>query len=268
MLDITLETERKGLDARQLEALRNRIISGLSASDSPGRLPFTATLWGWNFGFDYAPSKYRLHASHQQIHQQYALLPEAVSAGDFEGSGAPIPAYACGDLIAEFIRQYHAETGKKFFEVYIQAIRSNKRTDGDRNRESRLIVYENDKILVFVPKAQTSQWELQIMPHVAVGNIVEADTKTRQCIDEALLVAMRILESMGARMITGIEFSKRFDSTNDDQRLLYCLLPRLPESPGAFSETQLRYINHHYPEDFAIACRAKIKEALQVLHPA
>lgn len=268
MLQIPLETERKGLVASQLEALRNRIISGLSASDSPGRFPFTATLWGWNFGFDYAPSKYRLHASHQQIHQQYALLPEAVSAGDFDGSGAPIPAYACGDLIAEFIRQYHAETGKKFFEAYIQAIRSNKRTDGDRNRESRLIVYENDRILVFVPKAQTSQWELQIMPHVPVGNIVEADTKTRQCIDEALLVAMRILESMGARMITGIEFSKRFDSTNDDQRLLYCLLSRLPESPGAFSETQLRYINHHYPEDFAIACRAKIKEALQVLHPA
>ncbi len=42
----------------------------------------------------------------------------------------------------------------------------------------------------------------------------------------------------------------------NDQRLLYSFLPKLPESPGAFSETQLRWINGHFPEDFAAACRA------------
>ncbi|HIJ54987.1 MAG TPA: hypothetical protein HPQ03_02560 [Deltaproteobacteria bacterium] len=258
MLGIPFESERKRLDLLQLEALRRKIINNLTTTGSTDALPFTSTLWGWNFGFDYAPSKYRLHASHQQIHQQYALVPETVAAGNPDTTGLLYPAYACGDLVKEFIRQYHSETGKKFFETYIQAIRSNERTCGDKNRESSLIVYENEKVLVFVPKAQTSQWELQIMPHVPVGNILEADTTARKCIDEAMLVAMRVLEAMGARMITGIEFSKRFDSSDEDQRLLYCFLPRIPESPGAFSETQLRWITNHYPEDFAIACRANL----------
>jgi hypothetical protein len=57
-------------------------------------------------------------------------------------------------------------------------------------------------------------------------------------------------------MITNIEYSKRFDAPDKDQRLLYPFLPRLPESPGAFSEAQLRWIKGHYPEDFAAACRA------------
>jgi hypothetical protein len=45
-----------------------------------------------------------------------------------------------------------------------------------------------------------------------------------------------------------------------DQHVLYCFLPKLPESPGAFSEAQLRWINGHYPEDFAIACRLKLAQ--------
>jgi hypothetical protein len=28
---------------------------------------------------------------------------------------------------------------------------------------------------------------------------------------------------------------------------------------GAFSEAELRYINGHYPEDFAIACRLQLE---------
>ena len=265
MLGIQLESERKRLDSLQLESLRRQIINKLTSSDNTDALHFTSTLWGWNFGFDFAPSKYRLHATHQQIHQQYALLPETVAVGYPEEGETDTPSYAYGDLARDFIRQYYSETGRRFFETYLQAIQSNKRTDGDKDRESSLIIYKNEKILVFVPKAQTSQWELQIMPHDTVGNILEADTKTRRCLDEAMLVAMRILEAMGARMITGIEFAKRFDSPDKDQRLLYCLLPRIPESPGAFSETQLRWINNHYPEDFAIACRAKLYKALQVL---
>ena len=39
------------------------------------------------------------------------------------------------------------------------------------------------------------------------------------------------------------------------QPLIYALLPKLPFSMGAFSEAQLRYINGHYPEDFAATCR-------------
>jgi hypothetical protein len=93
-----------------------------------------------------------------------------------------------------------------------------------------------------------------------VGNIVESDTATRISIDRAMLVTMKIFESMGARMVSTSEYSKRFDSRDTDQRLLYSFLPKMPESPGAFSESQLRWINGHYPEDFASACRAHLPE--------
>jgi hypothetical protein len=112
--------------------------------------------------------------------------------------------------------------------------------------------------MVFVPKAQTSQWELQIMPTRPVGNVLEADAALRDALDRALLLAMRTLAGMGARMVTVIEYNKRFDAEHEDQHLLYALLPRLPESPGAFSEAQLRWIGGHYPEDFAAACRAQL----------
>jgi len=117
------------------------------------------------------------------------------------------------------------------------------------------VVYEDKEVLLFVPKAQTSQWELQLMALKSVGNILEADSGTRNALDNALFMAVRALSSMGARMITVIEHSKRFDSQDQDQRLLYSLLPKIPYSPGAFSEAQLRWINRHYPEDFAFACR-------------
>jgi hypothetical protein len=66
---------------------------------------------------------------------------------------------------------------------------------------------------------------------------------------------------MGASMISTIEYSKPVDDGDDDQRLLVAFLPRLPDSPGAFSEAQLRWINGHYPEDFAMACRRHLPEA-------
>ena len=53
-----------------MESIRLQIVEILSQRRA--KLPFTSTLWGWNFGFDFAPSGYRLHASHQQIHQQFA----------------------------------------------------------------------------------------------------------------------------------------------------------------------------------------------------
>jgi hypothetical protein len=127
--------------------------------------------------------------------------------------------------------------------------------DHSRKEKHSLVVYEDERIMVFVPKAQTSQWELQMMTLNPVGNVLEADSHTRRSLDRAMLATMIILESMGAKMVTVCEYAKRLDSADPDQRLLYAFLPRIPQSPGAFSEAQLRWINGHYPEDFASACR-------------
>jgi hypothetical protein len=215
-----------------------------------------ASLWGWNFGFDYAPSRYRLHASHQQIHQQYALIPrQAPAAGRDANASAALPAYACGDQIQGFIQRYREKTGAAFFTAYLQAVHTNQRIDGHDEAQASLIVHSDPRVWLFVPKAQTSPWELQIVTRAPVGNVLEADARTRRSLDRALLVALRTLGAMGARMVTAIEFSKRFDAGPTGQHLLYSLLPRLPESPGAFSEAQLRWIVGHYPEDFAAVCR-------------
>ncbi len=72
-LGIPLPATAKTLTTDELEILRKEIYTKLAASPKPWS---PATLWGWNFGFDYAPSRYRLHASHQQIHQQFAMIPE------------------------------------------------------------------------------------------------------------------------------------------------------------------------------------------------
>jgi len=252
-MKLPLPGTRRAFTVAELEALRKEILRQIT---DPGKapFPFNGTLWGWNFGFDYAPSQYRLHASHQQIHQQFALLPARVPAGEQAGS---IPSFACGDQIQAFIRDYYRETGKRFFETYLRAIRSNTRMDADPSGERSLIVFEDANCMVFVPKAQTSQWELNLMTVKPIGNILEADSETRASLDRAMLIAVKTLSALGARMITSFEYSKRFDAPDADQRLLYSFLPRLPESPGAFSEAQLRWINGHYPEDFATACRCR-----------
>lgn len=254
-LGVSIECERRTLSAVELEGLRRDVGNALATPEKQKRLTFNRTLWGWNFGFDYAPSGYRLHASHQQVHQQYAMVPvdfETQSAGDLS-----LKPYACGDLIADFIDAYRRQTGTSFFEAYIQAIYNNKRMD-DETGENSLIIYSDDHVLLFVPKAQTSQWEIQLMTLAPVGNIIEADQAVRAAIDCGMLIAVKVLAAMGVRMITAIEYSKAIDDPSDnDQRLIYAFLPRLPESPGAFSEAQLRWINGHYPEDFAAACRLK-----------
>jgi hypothetical protein len=258
LLDIPIPPERKSLSVDDLEQLRGRIQDAMSQPNK-ARLPFNSTLWGWNFGFDYAPSKYRLHASHQQIHQQYALLSAKTSMQDPTGdSNDLIRSFACGDMIAETIEAFRRETGKSFFQCYIQAIRGNHRMDGNPDADSSLIIFENEHVMVFVPKAQTSHWEIQVMPLKPMGNVLETDTVTRASLDGAFLVTLGILEKMGARMVTGIEYSKRFDAPESDQHLLYCFLPKLPISPGGFSEAQQRWIVGHYPEDFAKACRSRL----------
>ena len=251
-------TGRTPLTPDSLEALRRQIRGSLLIRDKAAPLKFSCTLWGWNFGFDYSPSGYRMHASHQQIHQQYAMVPELVAIGGTEPEGEPLKAFCCGDMVQEFTAQFRDETGRSFFDAYLKAIRRNTRLDGRRDREQSLIIYEDDRIMLFVPKAQTSQWELQLMTRDPVGNILETDLVTRGSIDKAMLMAMKVLTALGARMVTVIEYAKRFDSDDDEQRLIYVFLPRVPESPGAFSEAQMRWINGHYPEDFAFACRRQL----------
>ena len=168
-----------------------------------------------------------------------------------------VSAYGCGELIAEFTQRYREKTGKSFFPALIAALKNNRRfDDGDDNQS--LIIYEDEQVMLYVPKAQTSQWELQLITLKPVGNILEADTATRRSLDRGILAAMQTLERMGATMITVIEYAKRFVTADTDQRLLYVFLPRLPQSPGAFSEAQRRWINGHYPEDFAAACRSHL----------
>lgn len=251
-LGIKLPATRRPLTIKELETLRKKIVDQMAVPGKSG-LKFNSTLWGWNFGFDYALSHYRLHASHQQVHQQFALLP-----GRVDSDKEALFSYACGDQIQGFTQDYHHRTGKRFFDTYIRAIRANTRMDGNPSAERSLIVYEDDRCMVFVPKAQTSQWELNLMTLAPAGNILETDTQTRASLDSAILKAVKSLSALGARMITSFEYSKRFDAPDSDQRLLYVFLPRLPESPGAFSEAQLRWINGHYPEDFAAACRTAL----------
>jgi len=253
-LGICLPDKRQCLTQKELEALRDKIQTKLQHDPGPF-LEFDTTLWGWNFGFGYAQSGHRLHASHQMIHQQNAMIPKVVQTC----SGQKSPSFSCGDLINDFIKQYRKITDKNFFENYLAAIKNNTRTDENKIRESSLILMEDDQIILFVPKAQISEWELQLIPKTNCGNILEADIKMRQSLDRAILTAVKTLESLGADLITSIEFSKRFDSTNTDQHLLYSFIPRLPYAPGTFSEAQLRWISGCYPEDFAHACRMAIE---------
>ncbi|MGI9569696.1 MAG: hypothetical protein ACR2PH_08160, partial [Desulfobulbia bacterium] len=246
------------LDATGLESLRQQII------EHPGlnSLPFGATLWGWNFGFDFSPTGYRLHASHQQIHQQYAMVPSEFSS---YVNGRPIPEsnthpFSAGDMIHEAMSQYQAHHGTLLFEDYLKALYSNQRMDDRQDLETNLVIWEDDCVLLFVPKAQVSQWELQIMTKPDAsgswpGNILETDHLYRAALDTALLTAQKALANLGARMVTSIEFGKRFQARTSQQPLIYSLMPKIPYSPGALSETQFRFINGHYPEDFATACR-------------
>ncbi len=259
-LGLEIPAKKRVLTEIELETLRNSICKKSDTHKNS-----YATIWGWNFGFDYAPSRYRLHASHQQIHQQYALVDESVESYNC-GTTDPIgliSTYSCGDMIADLIEEYQQIHDSDFFSDYRNALFTNKRMDDRKDLETDLIVWRDDRVVLFVPKAQTSQWELQIMTlpdHNGnlPGNIFECNSQVRHSLDTALLKAQKSLASLGARMVTTIEYSKRFGKQAIQQPLIYALLPRLPESPGAFSEAQLRFINGHYPEDFAAVCRKQL----------
>jgi len=263
LLQIPLPDTQRVLSAAELEELRLAILE----KAGNGAISGEATLWGWNFGFDYAPSKYRLHASHQQIHQQYAMIPDTVEGytGGCISPATAIPTYGCGDLIGDWIEEYRTTFNSDFFSDYRRAIATNKRMDERTDLPASLVLWQDERVMLFVPKAQTSQWELQLMTlpgntGETPGSIVECDSATRQSIDTGIFKAQQALAALGAQMVTSIEFPKRLGVTGTGQPLLYALLPRLPESPGAFSEAQLRFINGHYPEDFAAACRRQLAQ--------
>ncbi len=243
------------LSQEGLEELRCRLKKKILES-TPRDLRFSATLWGWNYGYDFSPSGFRLHASHQQIHQQFALIPETVT--DAASQGTAIPSYAVGDLVSSFVEDFEGLYKRPFFKTYIKALLENRRTDGRKDLEKALVVYRDDNVMLFVPKAQRFHGELNIMTLKRVGNILEADTSTRQSLDKAIFAGVKVLSGMGARMITSFELSKRFYSSLD-QRLMYCLIPKHPQSPGAFSEQQSRWITAHFPEDYARTLRNKLE---------
>ncbi|MFO8031337.1 MAG: hypothetical protein R6U22_02230 [Desulfohalobiaceae bacterium] len=259
--ELGLELPARAMSSQELEELRQDLLQSISSQE----VDLDCALWGWNFGFDFSPTRYKLHGSHQQVHQQFALIPagaEVMENGQvLEEQGR---SFASGDMVAETVQEYQQQTGQDFFQDLISCIRSNRRTDGGTGEQS-LIVYEDQEVLLFVPKAQVSQWELQLLPLRPVGNILEADSACRASLDKAMLIALRILEGLGARMVTSIEFSKRFTEPKPAQRLLYCFLPKLPWSGGSFSEAQHRFISGHFPEDFAAACRTQLQQALQDL---
>ena len=253
--------DKNTLSAHELESLRQAVVKEVANRLEKGEeLPYTATLWGWNYGFDFSPSGYRLHASHQQIHQQFALIPPNVKSIDTEDTGSKsVPTYAVGDQVALFTVLYEKSYGRPFFKTYLRAIRSNKRLDKKEDLASSLIVYENENVMVHIPKAQRSQGEVQIMTTCSVGNVLEAGPEVRNSLDQCIRLVIRTLDRLGARMVTAYEISKRFNNPDMDQRLFYCFLPRLPGSPGAFSERQERWITGHYPEDYAKAFRKAMK---------
>ncbi|MBW2107972.1 MAG: hypothetical protein JRI36_04800 [Deltaproteobacteria bacterium] len=265
-LNLSVPEANGPLSPNSLEDLRRRAVEAVETLAAKKRpLPFNGTIWGQNFGFDLSPSGYRLNASHQQIHQQYALVPPAVPewTGTLEKTGAePIPTYVQGDLVTAFIREYREAVGRPFFELYLKAIQNNVRTDGHPDKSPSLVYYEDEHVTAFVPKAQRSQGEVQIITKKPVGNIIEADLEVRYSLDRAIWLTMRILEALGARMITIFDLSKRFDDPNCDQHLVYCFLPRHPQSPGSFSEFQQRWIIGHYPEDFAETCRQQVPKLM------
>jgi hypothetical protein len=253
---IQIDARRKCLTLAELENLRQEIITQLD-SQGTGFLQFDSTLWGWNYGFDFAASGYRLHASHQQIHHQFAMVPKEVLQAGKENE--KMASYSCGDLVADFVRSYQEKYNSSFFTDYVSAIRNNSRIDGKKDLPADLVVFDDENVMLFVPKAQTSQWELQLMTSGPVGNILEADSNVRRSLNKGILTAMRVLTGLGARLITVIEYSKRIGVRDIDQRLLYSFLPKIPYSMGAFSEAESRYIAGHYPEDFAAACRQEFE---------
>lgn len=265
-MDMPARARCRSLTIDELENSRLSLLQEITKRNESGdHLPFSSILWGQNFGFDLSPSGYRLAASHQQVHHQFALVRPGVKGfkeGQNDVEYSTMPTYAQADLVAQFAMAYRKKTNQGFFETYLKAIKNNKRLDG-REEDNDLVFYYDENVIAFVPKAQRSQGEVQIMTKEKCGNIIETDTGTRRSLDRAILLTMKVLENLGVEMFTALEISKRLDNQDSDQRLLYCFLPRHPQSPGGFSEFQQRWITNHYPEDFAKVCREEAQKIME-----
>lgn len=263
-LGISIPAKKRTLTEEELESLRILLLETTKQNKGDEtNLPFNASMWGWNFGFDLSPSGYRLNASHQQIHQQFAIVPKYTQGfinGKNDKSHTLLPTYTQGDEVFLFCRQFKNSTGKNFFKTYINAIKNNKRMDGRKDKAKSLIFYQDEHIIAFVPKAQRSQGEVQIMSITKCGNILEANSTVRKSLDMAILIIVRMLEKLGVEMMIGYETSKRFDNPDKDQRLMYTFIPRHPKSPGTYSQWLYRWIIGHYPEDFAHACSRAVNQ--------
>ncbi|MBW2568373.1 MAG: hypothetical protein JRD93_01520 [Deltaproteobacteria bacterium] len=263
-LNISIPTKKRTLTEEKLESLRIHLFKTIKHhKEDKNYLPFNTSMWGWNFGFDLSPSGYRLNASHQQIHQQFALMPKHTPGfinGENDKSQALFPTYTQGDEVARFCHQFKNSTGENFFKTYINAIKNNRRMDGRKDKAKSLIFYEDENIMAFVPKAQRCQGEVQIMTTAKCGNILEANSTIRRSLDMAILTTVRMLEKLGVEMMICYETSKRFDNQDNDQRLTYTFIPRHPKSPGTYSQWLSRWIIGHYPEDFAHACSRVINK--------
>ncbi len=243
------------LDGEELEELRLKVLEAIQSRLSHGSpLPFQGTLWGWNYGYDISGSGYRLHASHQQIHNQYALVPSNELTGD-----GPTP-FMIGRMVADFCASFRRRYGEPFFQCYLRAIGNNRRLDGREDRPSSLVAHQEDGVVIMIPKAQRSQGEVQVMVTQEMGNIVETTPDIRNALDRCLLMALKGLIRLGAEMVTFCEVSRPLDVEDRDIRLFYYLLPRHTRSPGSFSERQQRWITGHFPEDFAEALRNAIAD--------
>src|SRR5690606_26373539 len=136
-------------------------------------------------------------------------------------------AYSCGDLIAEVIDNYYLQHKSDFFGDYRQAIGANRRMDDRTDLASSLVVWRDARVMLFVPKAQTSQWELQLMTLPGkdgdlAGNIFECDSSMRRSVDTGILMAQKALAGLGAKMVTSIEYAKRLhEKRSSRQPLLY-----------------------------------------------
>ena len=240
-------------DDEKLEGLRLYVLDCVKEHVEMKReLKVTGNLWGWNYGFGYASSGYRLHASHQQIHNQYALVPAKTSCG--------MTTYTVGDLVWNHVERCSDFRPEDFFDAYIHSILDNKRTDGTSDAPQELVIFEDENVIAYCPKAQRYQGEVHLMVKKRIGNILEADSGTRHSLDHGILKVMKALSALGAEMITVFEVSKKYHRISAGQRLFYCFLPRHEDSPGSMSEAQGRWITGHYPEDFAWLLREMLAE--------
>ena len=98
---------------------------------------------------------------------------------------------------ADFPARKWASKWMVWLQDYLQALQSNERMDGRDELDSSLVVWQDEHVMLFVPKAQVSQWELQVMTkpdHTGwPGNIIETSREVRKSLDTGLLIGQKAL---------------------------------------------------------------------------